>query len=306
MKPELIIDAPIIDKKEIWIKNINKPHFDHPFHFHQFCELVWIEKSFGKIIVGDYAGIFAEGELIMEGPELPHLWRCDDIFYRSVEELYTNAYALYFSANIIQNITDCLESISLFKDLLHKAQRGLRFFGKTKIAIVDLFRKMIRSEGLEQMSYFLRIVHILNKTSEFEYLASIGYENKFNGNNYIDRFNEVYQFLLTNFHRTILLDEVAKICHMTPPAFCRFFKIKTQKTFIRFLNEIRIGHACKLLQNENYSVINICYESGYNTPVNFFKFFKLITGKTPNEYRNHFNGMAKEINQYQSLAPEVS
>ena len=82
MKAELIIDAPIIDKKEIWIKNVNKQHFDHPFHFHQFCELVWVEKSFGKIIIGDYSVFFSEGELIIEGPELPHLWRCDYVFYK--------------------------------------------------------------------------------------------------------------------------------------------------------------------------------------------------------------------------------
>ena len=291
MKAELIIDAPIIDKKEIWIKNVNKPHFDHPFHFHQFCELVWVEKSFGKIIIGDYAGFFSEGELIMEGPELPHLWRCDDVFYKPENNLRTNAYGLYFSPVIIQSMTDLTESIILFKELLIKAQRGLRFYGKTKIAIIDRFQKMIDSDGLDQMGYFLQIIHILNTTSEFTCLASIGYKNRFYSSHDIDRFNGVYQFLLTNFHREINLIEVAKICHLTPTAFCRFFKMRTQKTFIRFLNEIRIGHACKLLQDDKYSVIDICYESGFNTPVNFFKFFKLITEKTPNEYRNHFNGM---------------
>lgn len=291
MKPELIIDAPIIDTKQIWIKKVSKSHFDHPFHFHQFCELVWVEKSFGKIIVGDYAGIFSEGELIMEGPELPHLWRCDDIFYMPSNNLYTNAYALYFPPDIIQNITDHQESIVLFEGLLNKAQRGLRFYGKTKITIISLFQKMIDSEGLEQMGYFLGIIHILNKTSEFEYLASIGYENKFNCDHDLDRFNEVYQFLLSNFRREINLIEVAEICHLTQTAFCRFFKMRSQKTFIRFLNELRISHACKLLQNENYSVIDVCYESGFNTPVNFFKLFKLITGKTPQEYRNHIKKM---------------
>ncbi|MEO9004885.1 MAG: AraC family transcriptional regulator [Ginsengibacter sp.] len=291
MKPELIIDAPIIDTKQIWIKKVSKPHFDHPFHFHQFCELVWVEKSFGKIIVGDYAGIFSEGELIMEGPELPHLWRCDDIFYTPSNNLHTNAYALYFPPDIIQNITDHQESIVLFEGLLNKAQRGLRFYGKTKITIIVLFQKMIDSEGLEQMGYFLEIIHILNKTSEFEHLASISYENKFDCNHDLDRFNEVYQFLLTNFRREINLIEVAEICHLTPTAFCRFFKMRSQKTFIRFLNELRISHACKLLQNENYSVMDACYESGFNTPVNFFKFFKVITRKTPQEYRNHVKKM---------------
>jgi YesN/AraC family two-component response regulator len=67
--------------------------------------------------------------------------------------------------------------------------------------------------------------------------------------------------------------------------------MRSQKTFIRFLNDLRISHACKLLQNENYSVIDTCYESGFNTPVNFFKFFKLISGKTPKEYRDNLKKM---------------
>ena len=287
MKAELIVDAPILDTKQIWIKKIIKPHFDHPFHFHQFCELVWIEKGFGKIIVGDYAGIFSEGELIMEGPELPHLWICDDIFYKHKRNLYTKAYGLYFPPNLVPNITDDPESITLFNGLLDKAQRGLRFYGETKEQIIDLFQKMINSKGLQQMGYFLAVMHTLNKTSEFEYLASAGYEHKFNNNHDLDRFNDVYQFLLTNFHRDIGLDEVAEICHLTPTAFCRFFKNRSEKTFIRFLNEIRIGHACKLLQNDKYPIKDIYYECGYNNPVNFFKTFKLLTKKTPKEYQDN-------------------
>ena len=291
MKAELIIDAPILDTKQIWIKKVIKPHFDHPFHFHQFCELVWIEKGYGKIIVGDYAGIFSEGELIIEGPELPHLWVSDDIYYKHKRNLYIKVYALYFPPNIVPDITEDSESIALFKRLLDKAQRGLRFYGETKKQIIELFQKMINSKGLQQMGYFLEVLHILNKTSEFEYLASVGYEHKFNSNLDLDRFNEVYQFLLTNFHLDIGLREVAQICNLTPTAFCRFFKTRSQKTFIRFLNEIRIGHACKLLQNDKYPIKDIYYECGYNNPVNFFKTFKLIVGKTPNEYRNHFNVM---------------
>ncbi|MEO6000483.1 MAG: AraC family transcriptional regulator [Chitinophagaceae bacterium] len=294
MKAELIIDAPIINKKEIWIKKVNQPHFDHPFHFHQFCELVWVEKSYGKLIVGDYAGVFSEGDLIMEGPELPHLWRCDDIFYKSKKNLHTKAFGLYFPPTLIPNITDDAKSLGLFKGLLNNAQRGLRFYGKTREKIIELFKKIINSEGLERMGYFLRVIHILNKTSEFEFLASIGYANRFNSKHDMNRFNEVYQFLLTNFHREILLIEVAKICHMTPTAFCRFFKIRTQKTFIRFLNEIRIGQACKLLQNDDQAIKDIYVDCGYNNPVNFFKFFKLITGKTPKEYRDNIKMMNKE------------
>jgi AraC-like DNA-binding protein len=291
MKAELIVDAPIIDKKEIWVKKIHKPHFDHPFHFHQFCELVWIEKSYGKVIIGDYTGNFAEGELIMEGPELPHLYRCDTVFYQQRKGLCTKALSLYFPSTLIPTITDHTETLSLYGDLLDKSKRGLRFYGKTRTEVIELIKKINQTDGIQQLGYFLMIVYILNKTTEFEYLASISYKNQFDNKRDMNRFNEVCDFMLKNFHRNIMLQEVAAICNMTPNAFCRYFKTRTQKTFIRFLNEIRIGHACKLLQHDDLSIQQICYECGYNNPANFFKFFKFIAHKTPKEYRDSLKVM---------------
>jgi YesN/AraC family two-component response regulator len=290
MKAELVVDAPIMGQKKIWVKKIYKPYFDHPFHYHQLCELVWLEKGHGKLIIGDYVGNFSEGELILKNAGLPHLWRCDAVFYEQQKELYTKATTTYFPPSLIPSITDDSESITRYNDLLNKAERGLRFYGKSKEQIIELIKKVAVTEGLEQFGYFFQIIDVIIKTEEFEFLASIGYKNS-NNNQDMDRFNEVYQFLLKKFDSDIMLSEVAAICNMAPNSFCRYFKNRTQKTFVRFLNELRIGHACKLLQNENFSVQNICYECGYNNPVNFFKFFKLITNKTPNEYRQHIKKM---------------
>lgn len=294
MKAELIIEAPIMDRKMIWVKKINKPHFDHPFHYHPLCELVWVEKSYGKLIIGDYAGNFSEGELVFKNVELPHLWRCDAVFYKKKKNLGTKAVALFFPPSLIPNITDDQESISLYNDLLYKAARGLRIRGKTKEKAVMLIKKIEAAKGLEQLGLFMQVIDLLGRSKEFEYLASVGYKNMHNEQD-MTRFNDVYTFVLKNFHDDITLHEVSQICNMSPNSFCRFFKNKTSKTFIRFLNEIRIGHACKLLQNDNYSVQEICYECGYNNPVNFFKFFKLITGKTPKEYRRHLRNMENEV-----------
>lgn len=289
MKAELIIDAPIIDQKKIWIKKVQKPYFDHPFHYHQLCELTWLEKGSGKLIVGDYVGNFSEGELILKNAGLPHLWRCDVDFYEESTAL-TKALAIYFPPFVIPNMTDDTACISLYNDVLNKAERGLRFYGQTRKNIIKLIKKVASTDGFEQLGYFLQIINIIIKTKECETLASVGYKNTYSGQD-MDRFNEVYQFLLKNFSRDIRLNEIAAVCNMTPNSFCRFFKIKTQKTFTLFLNELRIGHACKLLQNENSAVLNICYECGYNSPVNFFKFFKLITNKTPQEYRKYIKKM---------------
>ncbi|MGN6494099.1 MAG: AraC family transcriptional regulator [Agriterribacter sp.] len=286
MKPELIVDAPILGEKKIWVKKINKPYFDHPFHFHKLCELTWVEKSHGKLIIGDYVGNFAENELILASPELPHLWKCDAAYYRKNSNLYTKAIGLYFPQELIHSISDDTTATNLYRELMCKAERGMRFYGDTKMKVVSKLRELINSNGLLQLGTFLQVIDILSYSNEFEYLASVGYKKSSN-NNDMERFNEVYQFLLKNFNRDIMLEEVARVCNMTPNSFCRFFKQKTQKTFTYFLNEIRIGHAKKLLQSRNHTIKDICYECGYNNPVNFFSFFKQMTNQTPREYRKH-------------------
>lgn len=284
MKPELIVDAPIIGEKKIWVKKIYKPYFDHPLHFHKLCELTWIESGHGKLIIGDFIGNFVEGELILSSPELPHLWKCDAIFYKKRKNLHTKAVGLYFPLELINRVTDDTGSIGLYNDLMHRAERGLRFHGETRLNIIEKVKEIAQCSGLVQLGIFLQVVDMLSKSKEYTTLAGIGYKSSTNEND-MERFNDVYQFLLKNFQRDIMLDEVARICNMSPNAFCRFFKQKTQKTFTRFLNEIRIGHARKLLQNENYSIKDVCYECGYNNPVNFFNFFRQIVKQTPKQFR---------------------
>lgn len=291
MKPELIVDAPIMNEKKIWVKKINKPHFDHPFHFHKLCELTWNEKSHGKLIMGDYVGNFSEGEIILSSPGLPHLWRCDPIYYKKDKKYYTKACGIYFPLELVAKICDDTPSINRYNALMNRAERGIRFQGKTRVIMNSKIKEMVKSDGLRQLGLFLQIIDILSQSGEYESLASIGYKKSTNLND-IERFNEVYQFLLKNFHNDITLEEVANICSMSPPSFCRFFKQKTQKTFTLFLNELRIGHAKKLLQNENYSIKDICYECGYNNPVHFFSFFKRIVKQTPKAFRESLYKMS--------------
>ena len=101
--------------------------------------------------------------------------------------------------------------------------------------------------------------------------------------------NEVYGFLMKNFTREISLAEVAGIAAMNANAFCRFFKSRTQKSLMQFVNEIRIGHACKLLNDKNLSITHIAYECGYNNVSNFNRFFKIVKKVSPREYRKEID-----------------
>ena len=74
---------------------------------------------------------------------------------------------------------------------------------------------------------------------------------------------------------------------MTPNAFCRYFKQRTNKTYFTFLNEIRIERACKLLRDKECLITEVAEKSGFKYISNFNRKFKEIVGKSPSDYRSN-------------------
>lgn len=283
MKPQLI-DVNLSGARTIRIKKIDQFYLDSPFHFHHLCELVWVEKSYGKRIVGDHVGSFENGDLVLMGPDLPHIWQNDEIFHRKKKDHRVKSTVIYFPPDFLLNLTDEQNILNPTQELIKRSSRGVRFFGDTNRKVSAILADISEEEGFRKIIQFLQAIEILSLSQEYDYLASVSFRNQFDQKD-TDRITKVYQFLMQHFHRDIELKEVADLCNMTPTAFCRFFKSRSGKSLTQFLNELRIGHACKLLHNEEYSIADVCYECGYNNLTNFNKFFKSITGKTPSEYK---------------------
>nr|WP_262908929.1 AraC family transcriptional regulator [Leeuwenhoekiella parthenopeia] len=100
--------------------------------------------------------------------------------------------------------------------------------------------------------------------------------------------SKVFDFCLSHFQERISLEEIAEIAVMSPTAFCRFFKERTNKTFSEFLTGLRIEHACQLLRtpDQQEPIANIAYAAGFNSVSNFNRYFKKEKGMSPREYRN--------------------
>ncbi|MGZ3920802.1 MAG: helix-turn-helix domain-containing protein, partial [Bacteroidia bacterium] len=168
--------------------------------------------------------------------------------------------------------------------LIQRSARGLRFYGETSKKIIKILSHISEKDGFKKIIHFLQAIEILSVSKEYSYLASLNFKNSYDEKD-TNRINKVYKFLMQNFHRDIDLKEVADLCNMTTNSFCRYFKARTQKSLTQFINELRVGHACKLLQNEKHSIADVYYQCGYNNSTNFNKFFIAITGKKPSEYK---------------------
>jgi AraC-like DNA-binding protein len=264
----------------------NVPHFSTPFHFHPECELVYILEGNGKRIVGDSVAPFSAGDVIFLGSNVPHVWYSDKTYYAKGSPLHSRAIVIYFNKDIFGQNFYLLNETQCLKKLFHRAERGMQVTGEAAERMGRLMEQMIKKKSLDRITTLLQILQLLANTRDYEQLASIGYQHSYasKDNHKID---EVFRYVSQHFSRQITLEEIAGFCNLTPQSFCRFFKKRTQKTFIDFVNEFRISHATKLMaEKEDLSISEIAYGCGFNNISYFIKAFKVSTGVTPKQYRN--------------------
>jgi AraC-like DNA-binding protein len=250
-------------------------------------ELIHFEKGRGTQFVGDNMKRFKAGDVVLVGANLPHYWRFDDPYFAEEQEAPTDVRVAHFCENFWGgSFLDLPENLQL-KALLDKAKRGLQVEGEAKEKVACLLDRLLESEGMPRLLLLMEALHVLAGSDELQSLASIGFKHRLPEAEH-ERVNLIYEYSLQHFKRAIQLEEIAAVANISPNSFCRFFKSRTRKTYSRFLLELRVGHACKLLIENNLSIKQLCYESGFNNFTSFYKYFKLITGKSPLEYQREF------------------
>ena len=92
-----------------------------------------------------------------------------------------------------------------------------------------------------------------------------------------------------SFREEIRLQELADLASMTPTAFSRFFKLRTAKTISEYIIDVRLGHAARMLADSTMTIVEICYQCGFNNISNFNRIFKKRRGCTPSEFRENYH-----------------
>jgi len=269
------------------IKRLQQQHFDPIWHAHSEYQLFVVLKGTGTRFVGDSIKRFAPGELVFTGPNLPHLWRSDDMFFKKKQTVKVEGIVIYFNEHFLGDHLMEKEEMTVIKKLFVKSLRGLEFHGPQKLRVIELMETLASSEGIKSVLLLLQMLEILAETKDYHYISSTAYTNKIDEHE-TNRINIVYDYVLKNFRRKILLEELAEVLHMTPTSFSRYFTMKNNKSFSKFVSEIRIKHACKLLTESEESIGTICYDCGFNTLSNFNKQFMDIMKKEPRQYKKEF------------------
>ena len=267
-------------------KELERDYFNDPWHFHKEYELLLINKSKGTRFIGDNVSHFEEGDLLLIGSNIPHLLRNSEEFNTKKKTLGVSVTYILFAKDFLGNHFFDIPEMKLIHRLLEKSSLALEIHGSAKKYITNKLHDMNDQNSTQRLLSLLEILIKLSQSRELKPLLSTGYSANNSGDT--DRITKVFEFIMKNYTEEIYVQEIASKLNMSVASFSRYFKHHTRKTFSDYLTEIRIGHVCRLLMENNHSISEISFKCGFENLSNFYRQFRKITGISPKEYKNRF------------------
>lgn len=254
--------------------------FYDKFHQHEEIQLCAIIEGEGTLVVGDTINKYESGDVLVIGSNLPHVFKSD---ITSIKESFM--ISLFFTNDSFGKDFFALDDFIELNPFFEKSTVGIKLV-ENQEEVIKLFLELQEATSFDRFLGLLKILKIIVHSNTKE-LANYIYPKRYTDNEG-KRMRNVMDFTMNNFHKNIGLEEIAEKANMTPNAFCRYFKQRTNKTYFTFLNELRIENACKLLLSENtVAISDIAYQCGFNNLSNFNRKFKEVKVLSPSAYRKN-------------------
>jgi AraC-like DNA-binding protein/mannose-6-phosphate isomerase-like protein (cupin superfamily) len=277
--------TPLTDHDCFMVFARTKNKFDFPLHYHQEFELNFIEGGKGaKRIVGDSIEIIENDELVLVGSNVPHGWFTHECISTEIQEITIQFHRDLFDEKLLQR-----NQLNFIRIMLERSSRGIAFSSDTLKSIKPRLLALKQKSGFDSVLELMSILHDLSISRNMRTLTSSSFVNEsFSYNS--RRIEKAFTFMKANYEKNITLDDIAKVVSMTEVGFSRFIKKRTGKTFIDSLNDIRLGHASRLLIDTTLTIAEISYRCGFNNLSYFNRIFKKRYHCTPKEFRENYSG----------------
>lgn len=282
-KKALYQKLPLTRGNSFLIGRYTSPYFETPWHFHEEYELVYCETGFGKKFIGNSFSEYYQGEMALIGKNVPHLYIANESFYDEEAVIKPSSLVIQFLEDFLGKTFFSTSEMSEMKQVLSLSMNGLLITGRTKEKIRKVMYDMMQEEKTGKFKGLVEIFHLLSISKELQPLSL----TTVSGINLNDsaKMQKVLDYALNHFKEDITIEQAAKLTHLSPSAFCRYFKSRTQKSFLAFVIEMRLMEACKLLKETDLSVLDICYETGFKNLSNFNRLFRKKFNQNPLVYR---------------------
>jgi AraC-like DNA-binding protein len=264
-----------------------KDVFDYPIHYHPELELNYISNGKGiQRIIGDSMEEIDDLELVLVGPNQYHGWLQQDCAPKKMHEVTIQFHNDLFDESLLSRSV-----MKPIKNLFDRSVHGVLF---SKATTLQMAPRLSMISKLGGMDYFLELISILSDLANSRnqrLLSTTTILNKNAENS--DKIKLLYDYIQNNYASKITLSEVSELLNMSNVSFNRFIKKRTGKTFVEYLNDVRIGYAARWLIEKDLGVSEIAFMCGFNSIANFNRVFRKSKGRTPSQYRDDFSGIKR-------------
>ncbi len=268
-----------IEEQHSFACNIYRtPTFETNWHKHEEAELIVITEGHGTAMIGDYVGEYKMGDVYFLAGNLPHWFR------KHQPKMVGSAVVIHFKQDVFGAPFLQMPEMKSLNNFLKKND-GIFLQKKLKKEIGSAIAVIEQAKSYQRVFLLLQCLQKISASSSYISLTQNFSSSNSNINPAIEK---IIDYSFNHYLEQVTLQQVAEVAGMSIPTFCRFFKKNIKKTYFDFLQDLRISHACKLLNNTNKPVLEVCYESGYNSWAHFSKQFKHVKQLTPTQYRKQF------------------
>lgn len=284
---------PVPEGQTIIVQEEIENHFYPHLHRHAEIQITWIKRGEGTLLAGNSMHPFKQGEIYVLGANLPHLFRSSPEYFDERSRMTVQELTIFFDpAGKLSALFDLAE-MQAVKTFFEKWQVGF----KIPIDVIGTFREQIdmvqHTRGVYRMSVFLRMLNLMMGIEDLQPLSAANQAQPMTDPEGM-RIASVLNYIMHNYSSALTLEDVAGQAHLTPNAFCRYFKKHTRVTFVAFVNKVRVHQACKLLINGDLNnIADVAYSCGFSSVNNFNLTFKKVMGKTPRDYVNDYTRRVK-------------
>ncbi|RDC61468.1 AraC family transcriptional regulator [Adhaeribacter pallidiroseus] len=262
-----------------------KEEFNFPLHYHDEFELNFIANAAGtKRVVGDHVEVIDDLELVLVGSNLPHGWFTHQCKSKEIFEITLQFHSDLFDEKFLQR-----NQLSFIRNLLERSSKGIAFPPETTEKFRPRLEKLTQKTGFDSVLELISILHDLSVSSNMRSLSNSSFTSE-QFNYHSRRIEKAFEFMQANYNKEISLADVAAVVNMPEVSFSRFIKKRTGKTFIESLNQIRLGHASRMLIDTTQTIAEISYNCGFNNLSYFNRIFRKKNGCTPKEFRQNYSG----------------
>jgi AraC-like DNA-binding protein len=279
---------PVAHDRTIIVQEDNMPHFYPYLHRHKEAQLIWIKEGEGTLVVDNNMHAFRKNDIYLLGANQPHLFKSNPEYFDEGSDLKIQALMIFFDPNGRLAPILALPEMQLLQSFLQQKQSGYKIPTTHIESIIQRMLSVQYAKNQEVIVKFLDLLQTLYQIGNQGETLSTAKMASFSESEGI-RIGNIFNYLMQHYERQISLDEVAAEAHMTPQAFCRYFKKHTRQTFVSFLNELRINEACKKLTSGKFeNIATVVYTCGFNSVTNFNRVFKSVKGEAPKTYLNQY------------------